>query len=74
MKVMLESQRAGDADPGTLLRRRRREVALFCYYDIRKIVPLLDDNPTLTLRCPYKHLTNHSFTGELYEQWLCNSS
>jgi hypothetical protein len=48
--------------PGTptqacYLRRRRREVALFDYNNIRNLVPLLDAYPTLGLRCPYNELT-----------------
>jgi len=49
--------------PGTptqacYLRRRRREVALFCSYISRMSVPLLDAKPTLTLRLGHNILTN----------------
>ncbi|HBA92255.1 MAG TPA: hypothetical protein DCZ08_11115 [Anaerolineaceae bacterium] len=48
--------------PGTptqacYLRRRRREVALFCTNISRKFVPLLDAKPTLTLRLGHNILT-----------------
>jgi hypothetical protein len=56
--------------PGTptqacYLRRRRREVALFCIYISRKGVPLLDAKPTLTLRPPNNILTDGVKMGGL---------
>jgi hypothetical protein len=42
---------AGDADPGIhFLRRRRREVALTFLYITGKLLVVLDDYPTITIR------------------------
>jgi hypothetical protein len=61
---LLNASSARDADPGALLRRRRREVALACYVT-RNIVTILDAYPTLTLRLPDNHLTNWRFFASL---------
>ena len=58
---------AGDADPGALLRRRRREVAL-CIYNIRKQGMILDGYPTLNLR----FLFISTFGGWFYYQLISN--
>jgi hypothetical protein len=62
---VVKSTSAGDADPGALLRRRRREVALDSYIT-RVREALLDAQPTESLR----FLSGNGMTYRMESIWL----